>query len=377
LSGRIGDYLSAVSEQWLKVAPFSNPAMLDMFRDRDREPKRELLPWSGEFAGKYLTSAVQVYRVTGDMSLRQLIAKFVAQFISLQAEDGYLGPWPKENRLTGSAPNVRLNFTCPEQFCETWNKAYRKTWDVQGYYHTMLGLLLWFEETADESALTCTRKLSDLLCDTFEHKPLLDMAEPPITTGNTEMNHAPIHSLCLLYKHTGNHRYLTMAKKICDEFGATDERGKPLAGDYLNGTLAGKEFYELPKPRWESLYPIMGMAELYAITGDEKSRQAFERTWWSIVKSDRHNNGGFSSAEEAVGNPYDKGGIETCCTIAWIALSVEMLRLTGNSVIADELEFSTLSSVIGLHSPNGRWATYNTPMDGVREAKHSVLSNAA
>src|SRR5690242_10146414 len=82
LSGWIGNYLNAVSEQWLKVAPFSNPAMLDMFRDRDREPKRELLPWSGEFAGKYLTSAVQVYRVTGDMSLRGLLADFVVHLIS-------------------------------------------------------------------------------------------------------------------------------------------------------------------------------------------------------------------------------------------------------------------------------------------------------
>ncbi len=44
LGGWIGNYLNAVSEQWLKVAPFSNPAMLEMFRDRDREPKRELLP---------------------------------------------------------------------------------------------------------------------------------------------------------------------------------------------------------------------------------------------------------------------------------------------------------------------------------------------
>src|SRR5580700_4265212 len=28
LSGWIGNYMNAVSEQWLKVAPFSNPAML-------------------------------------------------------------------------------------------------------------------------------------------------------------------------------------------------------------------------------------------------------------------------------------------------------------------------------------------------------------
>src|SRR5687768_16154454 len=79
LEGWIGGYVSAVTDQWLKVAPFSNPAMLEMFADRDRHPPRELLPWSGEFAGKYLTSAVQVYRVRRDESLRQVIAEFVAR----------------------------------------------------------------------------------------------------------------------------------------------------------------------------------------------------------------------------------------------------------------------------------------------------------
>src|SRR3954468_15749605 len=62
----IGDYFQNVTEHWLKVAPRSNPAMLDMFRDRDRLPLRDLVPWAGEFAGKYLTSAVQVYRCRRD-----------------------------------------------------------------------------------------------------------------------------------------------------------------------------------------------------------------------------------------------------------------------------------------------------------------------
>lgn len=368
LNGWIGNYLSAVSEQWLKVAPFSNPAMLDMFRDRDREPKRELLPWSGEFAGKYLTSAVQVYRVTADSSLRQVISEFVVQLISLQAEDGYLGPWSKKDRLTGEAPNVRMSLSCcAGELCDQIN-SWRRTWDAWGHYHVMLGLLLWFEESGDAAALTCACKMGNLLCDKFERRVLADMNTEQPMLNTTEMNQAPIHSLCLLYTHTGNARYLRQATKIRDEFAATDDAGKPVAGDYLNGTLDGKEFHQLPKRRWESLHPIMGLAELYAITGDERSRQAFESIWWSIVKGDRHNNGGFSSGEQATGNPYDEGAIETCCTIAWLALSVEMLRLTGDSVVADELELSTLNSVTGLHSPNGRWVTYSTPMDGVRNA---------
>jgi hypothetical protein len=345
--GVVGDYLSGVTAQWLKVAPASNPAMLEMFRDRDRRPLRDMVPWAGEFAGKHLVSAVQVCRVTGDASLKTSIADFVKRLVALQAEDGYLGPWPKESRLTGRAPNV--------------GRKGGDTWDAWGHYHIMLGLLRWHEETGDASALACARRIGDLFCRKFERERLVD-------TGSTEMNLAPIHSLCLLHGVTGEERYLNLALKICDEFAAAGKDGKPLAGDYLNAALAGKEFFQMLKPRWESLHPIMGLAELHRITGDDKYRRAFEHIWWSIVKLDRHNNGGFSSGEQAQGNPYHPGAIETCCTIAWAALSVEMLRLTGNSIVADELELTTLNSVLGLHSPNGRWVTYNTPMDGLRVA---------
>src|SRR5204863_8348852 len=112
-----------------------------------------------------------------------------------------------------------------------------------------------------------------------------------------------------------------------------------------------------PKPRWESLHPILGLSALYRISGKREYKEAVEKIWWSIVKFDRHNNGGFSSGEQAQGNPYHPGAIETCCTIAWIALGVEVLALTANSVVADEIVLSTLNSVLGLHSRTGRWVT--------------------
>ena len=104
--GVLADYLSGVTEQWLKVAPFANPAMLEIFRDRDRCPPRELVPWAGEFAGKYLTSAVQVLRLTGDPGLKDVLEDFVSRLVHLQDEDGYLGPWPEGSHLTGEAPNA-------------------------------------------------------------------------------------------------------------------------------------------------------------------------------------------------------------------------------------------------------------------------------
>lgn len=353
LSGWIQSYVEGVTEQWLKVAPASNPAILDMFRDRDRLPLRMMVAWAGEFAGKYLTCAVEIYRMTGDPKLRAATAEFAAELISLQAPNGYLGPWPSDSQLTGKAPNCR-----------------GLTWDTWGHYHIMLGLLMWHDLTGDPDALTCVRRIADLLGAAFAEKRMVDI-------GNSDKNLAPIHSLCLLYKKTGEQRYLRQAEKIRDEFTATNVKGEAIAGDFINGPLAGKEFFELPMPRWESLHSVMAMAEFWHISGDERSREAFEKIWWSIAQWDRHNNGGFSSGEKAIGNPYDPRAIETCCTIAWIALSVDMLRLTSNSIVADEIELSTLNSVVGFHSPNGRWVTYNTPMDGVRKASaHDIVFQA-
>ena len=228
----------------------------------------------------------------------------------------------------------------------------------------MLGLLLWDEEVGDPLAVKAAARIGDLLCDRFlgEKRPRL------VDTGSTEMNLAPAHGLCLLYRRTGKQPYLDLARQIVGEFAATGADGKPMAGDYLRRGLAGEPFYRTPKPRWESLHPILALAELYRITGEAQYRTAFENLWWSIVEFDRHNNGGFSSGEQAQGNPYHRGAIETCCTIAWMAMSVEMLAMTGNSIVADELELSTLNSALGMWAPNGRWSTYNTPMDGVRKA---------
>ena len=233
----------------------------------------------------------------------------------------------------------------------------------------MIGLMLWHEETRDTKALACATRIADLICRKYlgKKKPRL------VDTGSTDKNLAPVHALAILHRKTGVEKYLRMALQIVDEFAAKD-KDEPLAGDYLQQALAGKEFFQTPKPRWESLHPIMGLAELYWITGEEKYRQAFEQIWWSIVKLDRHNNGGFTSGERATGNPYDFGVIESCCTIAWIAMSVEMLKMTNSSIVADEIELSTLNSVVGMHSSTGRWGTYNTPMNGIRCASaHSIV----
>ncbi len=341
LEGPMGQRLDSIIRNWLIPAPDANPGMLEMMRLRDRHPPYENpVPWAGEFVGKYLTSCGLICRLSDDPALGEVTARVMRELIRAQAADGYLGPFP-DNHLLGR-------------------------WDLWGHYHCMLAMILWHHDTGDADALEAACRAADLMCRTF-----LDTGKRVHDAGSHEMNMAVIHALGLLYRQTKKDAYLRLMREIEADW------QKPPAGDYYRMALRGVEFYQTPKPRWESLHPIMGLAELFRITGEDSYRQALIHWWQSIYRTDVHNSGSFSTGEQAVGNPFQPGAIETCCTVAWMELSVEALRLTGDSRIADALEHATWNAALGHEHPSGRWCTYDTPMNGKRLASaHSIVFQA-
>src|SRR5262245_31482249 len=68
--GEVGRRIERDIDAWLLPAPVANPGMIEMFRVRDRQPKPQLVDWAGEFAGKYLLSAVLAMRQTERPELR-------------------------------------------------------------------------------------------------------------------------------------------------------------------------------------------------------------------------------------------------------------------------------------------------------------------
>ncbi|MCX5757120.1 MAG: glycoside hydrolase family 127 protein [Candidatus Hydrogenedentes bacterium] len=221
----------------------------------------------------------------------------------------------------------------------------------------MLGLLLYCEDTACEPALDACRKAADLLFETF------GPGGPTLTCDGSggQMNMAVCHSAMLLYEKTGVPRYLDLAKYIVHD--AWNEEG---AGKYLDSALAGVPVHQFPQHRWEALHDYQALPQLYWLTGDEKYRRAYEHIFRTGLAGDRHNTGGVTSGEGFCGSPYNQGAIETCCTVAWIAMSVDVLRMTGDSRVADEIEWSTLNSALGAVPYSGRVCAYNVPMDGAR-----------
>ena len=348
LPGITGRLAHNITRNWLIGLRESNPGILDMFRERDLLPYRLMLAWLGEFAGKYITGAYYVYRLTLDQELYVYLQGFLEELLTCQAEDGYLGPFSKECRLTGSFSQK------PDEV--------EGTWDAWGHYHIMYGLSLWYEETRKEQYLQCVEKIADLFLRKFYNpetggKSLLSLKSP-------EANLSPIHAFAILYRLTDDPRYLRFALEV------EKDLSREGAGDYIGCAMDKVEFYQCPQPRGESLHVIMGIAELYRATGKTYYLRTVEQIYWSIQKTDIHNTGSFSTEEQAVGTPFCSGNMETCCTIAYDALAAEVFKLTGNPEIIDFLELAHYNACMGSLSPTGRWSTYHTPMVG---EKHSSV----
>lgn len=348
LGGFVGHRMIKNLDNWLIQVPYNNPGMFEMFRRRDVKPHQLLVPWYGEFPGKYLTSAVLCYRLGRDQRLLDAIRYAVERLLSVQGEDGYLGVFPQGQRLIGAHDPSR-----------PWDRH----WDLWGHYHCMLGLLMWYEEDGDGRALSACVRAADYV-RTFFARPGVKIED----AGWAETNMSILHVYTLLYEQTGEKRFLDFAMEILKAIAT------PQGGDYLNAALAGMEYFQMRKPRWEGLHSVMALGEIGKITGEMKYVQAVRWIWQSIQRYDRHNTGGFSSGEQAQGCPYDMRPIETCCTVAWIALGIDLWKLTGEPLIIDEIELSTLNGILGAQSPNGRYFTYNSPMIGVKQSSQSEIA---
>lgn len=347
LSSQTGNLIDNITKRFLIGIRESNPNILTMFRDRDVLPYRQLSAWSGEFAGKYLTGCAYVYKLNKDNELYKYVLGFIDELISYQDTDGYLGCFQRECRLTGM------------RYSPKGEKP--NTWDAWNHYHIMYGLLLWYDIVRDERYFSTVERIADMFIKRFY------CGNPKISTiGSIETNLSVYHIFSILFRRTGDKKYLDFAKEVELDI-ETD------GGDYMNFALQGGEFYQCRAPRWESVHTIMGYLEIYRITGDADYLNAVIKIYRSILKTDVHNTGAFSTNERALGNPYEIGNIETCCVIAFNALAIELYDITKDPEIIDFLEISHYNAVLGYNSPSGAWSTYSTPMDGEKMANYHAI----
>ena len=98
LGDEVRTLIDNITDKWLLQIVETNPSILYMFRDKNLKPARNTLPWSGEFAGKYLTGSALFYKITKSDELKKYCEKFIEKLISYQEPNGYLGVYDKEHQ---------------------------------------------------------------------------------------------------------------------------------------------------------------------------------------------------------------------------------------------------------------------------------------
>ncbi|HYL76150.1 MAG TPA: beta-L-arabinofuranosidase domain-containing protein [Bryobacteraceae bacterium] len=304
--------------------------------------------WQSEFWGKWFLSAAAACQYT-KADARQRLGDSVHQVLATQSPDGYIGNY---------APNSHL-----------------KSWDIWGRKYTLLGLLAWVDMTQDSAALDGARRLADhLLTEVGPGKA--DIVTCGLYRGMASSS--VLEPIVQLFHHTRDERYLTFARYIVSQWSLP--KGPQLIEKALNGTAVGQRF---PRPaKWwswengEKAYEMMscyaGLLELYRETGEPNYRNAAVRTYESIRNTELNIAGSGSSQECWYGGAARQteaapDTMETCVAVSWMQLCAHLLRITGDSRYADEIERTAYNALLGAMTPDGvAFAKYSS-LEGTRQ----------
>ena len=335
LNGLLGDRYAASEHGRLPVV--DEDELLEGFRHR---PGKQA--WIGEHVGKWLHAASLTYLAHHDPALRMKMDRVVRGLLATQDPDGYLGTYPAGKRFS-LAPD--------------------SDWDVWVHKYCIIGLLAYYQATHVPVALKSARRIGDLLVRTFRPGgKLLSQAGTHEGMASTSV----LEPIVLLYRATADTRYLQFARRIVESFnepsGSHIERDL-LATHSVAKTANGKAY--------EMLSNLVGLSELYRATGEPRYLRPAQIAWNDIVTHRLYLTGTGSSMEHWTqdgvmpnGEGDDVG--ETCVTVTWIQLNLELLRLTGDSRCVDQIERSVYNHLLGSQRPDGAAWCYYSPLNGRR-----------
>ena len=270
----------------------------------------------------------------------------VIDLLKTQLPNGYIGNYPPVNQLTN--------------------------WDIWGRKYTLLGLLRYHDILENKEALKSARQLADhLLTQLGPGKTNI------IETGNYHgmASSSILEPIMLLYNKTEDERYLEFAKYIVDEWETPD--GPQLISKSLAMVDVAERFP--PPKRWfspengQKAYEMMscydGLLELYRVIGESKYLKAVEMTVENILETEI-NIAGSGSAYECWHHGMEKQMIptfrtmETCVMTTWLKLNNSLLRLTGKSKYADNIEQTYYNALLASTKYDAAEITMYSPLLG-------------
>lgn len=333
LQGCLGRRVAANVKGRLLAA--DETALLAGFRQRPGSQA-----WIGEHVGKWMDAASRAYRNTRDPALRAKLLRVCDALMATQEKDGYLG-----------------TYLAPQRF----GLQDGADWDVWVHRYGLLGLISTADAIEEPRALHAAQRGAQLLLETFAP------GKKKILAAGTHSGLAAtsvMETMVYLYRSTRDRRYLGFAEGVRISL---DEPGGP---ELTRNLTIGRPVSQIANGKaYEILANLVGLCELARERHDPKLLEPVHAAWDDIVARRLYITGTASAGEHFRGDhqlPNNNAACvgETCVTASWIELNAQLLRLTGRSRYAEQIERSVYNHLLAAQRPDGaRWCVY-TPLQG-------------
>ena len=319
---------------------------------------------AGEFFGKIIRAACVTYAYTQNEALFCKIKNAVYEMINIQSEDGEISTAPRSEQPNGSSG------------ADLWERKY-----------VMLGLLEYYNITKDERVKTALIKLLDYtISQVGPEAGKTDILDTGWAFFGIESS-SVLEPAVKIYRLSNDKRHLDFASYIVGS-------GLCKRENVINAIQSGKSPYLIggngdPKESIAKAYEMMscfeGLAEYYRITEDERCYDAVIKLYRKLIEeeitelgsggADGPFNLGPGTGEQWNKTKYEQANpdidlmMETCVTVTWMKLCLQLLRLEGSAEYADRIEVSAINALCAALRPDGMFYEYFPRFNGIRNPK--------
>jgi hypothetical protein len=300
--------------------------------------------FQGEFWGKWFTSAVLAYGYQPTKEHKVILDSSIRELLESQDSDGRISSYPREETFVN--------------------------WDIWGRKYALLGLLAYYEKTGDKQAMEAAVRATDELIEIAGpgKKKLTDTGLKVL--GSMSSN-SILEPVVLVYKYSGNKKYLDFARYIVKQWSEPSTYSAEGIRLIENALLRVYPVNISSPKAYEMMSCYEGLCELYRATGDSIYLKAVTNFANSLLEREIMITGSGSSTELWCDGAFRQTELleqpmETCVTVTWMKLCYQLLRVTGNSVWADQMEISLYNSLKGAMNSEGNWWAYFSPLAGER-----------
>ncbi|MBE6380189.1 MAG: hypothetical protein E7047_04600 [Lentisphaerae bacterium] len=300
--------------------------------------------WRCEFWGKIVRSAVLAAFYTGDKELENIVRQTVQNILATQTADGCISSYPAEKQLSG--------------------------WDIWGRKYVLLALLRYYEVLDRDPAIlqSCCRMVDHLAGQLGNEPGKKHILECGFHDGLASSS--ILGAIVALWRLSQQDKYRKLAEYIWQSGGSgLGNVAECVLTGIAPSALGNSKAYELTSF-------FQGAAEWEMLESDPRRRAAVLDYYQAVLEREIFITGTGGLKDEWGEYWYDGalrqtrsdcGSLgETCISTTWVHYAADILELTDDCRVADELEKTLYNAVLGAMHPSGhRWVHANpTPLTG-------------